>query len=163
MEGKWIEFREVNDTGKTRKFSVEAKGGEMETKIITESRIEGDVIFDGKIIFEVSCCVTGDIVGGDIKAGGGIEAEWIFSFTFSVTAKYIVTKYLPFWRNYWADMPPLKKWRDKILDDDICWDEYPKMLTRKEKEKICAWNGWHWILRAQLEMYLGLKKKYVCK
>jgi len=146
----------------------------MTEKIINESRIEGDLIFDGKIIFVNDCYVTGNVKAGRgiearewieageaIWAGGGIEAEWVFSFTFSVSAKTITTKFLPFWRNYWAEMPPLKKWREDIMNDEKCWGDYPKMLTKKEKEEICAWDGWHWILRAQLEMYLGLKKEHV--
>jgi hypothetical protein len=33
------------------------------------------------------------------------------------------------------------------------------MLTKEEAEKVCAWDGWHWILRAQLEMFFGLVDK----
>jgi len=35
------------------------------------------------------------------------------------------------------------------------------LISKEEAEKICAWEGWHWILRAQLEMFFGLKEKYV--
>jgi len=182
----------------------------MTEKIISKSRIEGDLIFDGKIIFVNDCYVTGNVkargairaggaikaggwieagewieaeggiqaggaieAGEGIKAGGGIEAEgrikagdgieagYIFSYTFDISAKKIVTKHLPFWRNYWAEMPPLRKWRSEILDVYKCWDDYPKMLTKKEKQEICAWDGWHWILKSQLEMYLGLKEEHV--
>ena len=92
--------------------------------------------------------------GGSIKAGGSI-----FSFQFSISAKFIVSKTLPFWRKYWAEMPPMKKWRDLILNESKCWDDYRKAVTKREAKKICAWDGWHPILRAQLEMFFGLKDK----
>lgn len=34
-------------------------------------------------------------------------------------------------------------------------------FTKKEALGICKWTGWHWILRGQLEMFLGLKEKCV--
>ena len=93
--------------------------------------------------------------GGSIKAGGSI-----FSFIFDIQAKNLTTKTLPFYRKYWAEMPPLKKWRDKILDESLCWDDYRnEMITKAEAEKICKWNGWHPLLRAHLEMFFGLKDK----
>ncbi|CAK0779105.1 hypothetical protein CCP2SC5_880011 [Azospirillaceae bacterium] len=56
-------------------------------------------------------------------------------------------------------MPPLKKWRALILDGKKCWDDYRNMLTPAEAREVCAWDGWHWILRAQLEMFFGLTDK----
>jgi len=58
-------------------------------------------------------------------------------------------------------MPPLSKWREAILDERLRWSDYKKLISKEEAEKICAWEGWHWILRAQLEMFFGLKEKYV--
>ena len=54
-------------------------------------------------------------------------------------------------------MPPMKKYREAILDERNCWDTLKAMITPAEAQKICKWNGWHWIVRAQLEMFLCLK------
>ena len=145
----------------------------MKEKIIRAKNIKGDVIFDGKVIFKNDCVVEGSIrartiiaeqsikAGWSIEAGGSIKAGGsIFSFIFDIQAKNLTTKTLPFYRKYWAEMPPLKKWRDKILDESLCWDDYRnEMITKAEAEKICKWNGWHPLLRAHLEMFFGLKDK----
>lgn len=127
-------------------------------------------------------CCNGDLtVGEDIRAGNNIEVignisaggpissgelmaceeiesgEYVFSFPYRIHAKSIKTKTLPFWREYWADAPPLKKWRKDILAPSRCWDDLRKLPTKAEAEKICRWGGWHWIIRAQLEMFFGLK------
>ena len=100
--------------------------------------------------------------GGSIEAGEWIKAgRWIFSFYFNISASYIITKYLPFWREYWANMKPLKKWEQDILDMSNCWNDMRKLPTKDEAIKICNWSGWHWILRAQLEMFFGIKEKYI--
>lgn len=70
------------------------------------------------------------ITKAGIWSSGSIEAGWyIFSFNFSIKCKFIVTKTIPFWRAYYADMPPLKKWGDKILDNSMCWDDFRSMLS----------------------------------
>jgi hypothetical protein len=56
-------------------------------------------------------------------------------------------------------MPPLKKWHAQILDESKCWDDLRAIATREEAADICAWEGWHPILKAQLEMFFGLKKR----
>jgi len=78
-------------------------------------------------------------------------------------AKYIITKTLPLGRYFWAEMPPLRKWKKEIQTIGLCWDDYRQMITKAEAEEICRWKGWHWILRAQLEMFFGLKEKYEIK
>ena len=99
--------------------------------------------------------------GGSIEAGGYIEAGGsIFSFLFEINCESLRTKLLPFWRNYWAEMPPMKEWKEQILSD-MCWDDLRKLPTKEEAKEICAWEGWHWILRVQLEMFFGLKEKHV--
>ena len=99
--------------------------------------------------------------GGYIKAGGYIEAGgYIFSFQFDISAKWISTKILPFWRKYWAESPLLKKWKDRILDDEFCWDDLRGLTTEKESAEICSWEGWHWILRGQLECFFELKDRF---
>ena len=99
--------------------------------------------------------------GGAIKTGGGIEAGGgIFSFTFAISAKWISSKILPFWRQYWAEMPPLKKWRKDILNHNNCWDKLRGLPTKDEALEICQWDGWHWILRGQLGCFFGLIDKF---
>ena len=99
--------------------------------------------------------------GGGIKAGGWIEAGGgIFSFTFEISAKWISSKILPFWRQYWAEMPPLKKWRKDILNHNNCWDKLRGLPTKDEALEICQWDGWHWILRGQLGCFFGLIDKF---
>jgi len=99
--------------------------------------------------------------GGYIKAGYSIEAGgYIFSFVFFVSAKKIITRILPFWRQYWAEMPPLKQWKTEILNESRCWGDLQQLIKPHSKE-ICAWEGWHWILRAQLEMFFELKSEFI--
>jgi len=57
-------------------------------------------------------------------------------------------------------MPPLKKWKKEILSNK-CWDDYRNLPTKKEAKKICDWDGWHWILKGQLEMFFGLADKCI--
>jgi len=98
--------------------------------------------------------------GGYIKAGEYIEAgEYIFSYIFLISAKLISTKKLPFWREFYSEMPPLKKWKYKILSD-LCWDDLKYIPTADEAKQICSWDGWHWIIRGQLECFFGLKKSF---
>jgi len=47
----------------------------MKEKIITETRIEGNIIFDRKVIFENDCIVTGKIQAGDISSDGDINSD----------------------------------------------------------------------------------------
>jgi hypothetical protein len=54
-------------------------------------------------------------------------------------------------------MPPLAKYAATILDDSKCWGSLASAVTQEEASEICAWNGWHPIIRAQLEMFLGLR------
>ena len=99
-------------------------------------------------------------VGYSLKVGGSLKAKYIFSFVFDIKCKKIKTTILPFYRNYWAEMPPLKKWHGAILDESNCWDDFKGMVTMEEAEEICSWDGWHWILRIQLEMFFGLIDEY---
>ncbi len=56
-------------------------------------------------------------------------------------------------------MKPLQKWRSDIEEE--CWDKLKKLPTKKEKKEICEWDGWHPIIKAQLEMFFDLKKKHI--
>ena len=120
------------------------------------------VEFKGSVKFEVDV-VLGEgwsiKAGGFIEAGGSIEAGgFIFSFVFDIQCKWFSTKTLPFWRKYWANMFPLRKWDRDILSEK-CWNELRKLPTKEEQKVICAWEGWHWILRGHLECFFGLKDK----
>ena len=125
---------------------------------------DGDLTAGCDILAGNNIEVIGNIsAGGPISSGGlmaceAIESgEYVFSFPYRIHAKSIKTKTLPFWREYWADAPPLKKWRKDILAPRRCWDDLRKLPPKAEAEKICRWGGWHWISRAQLEMFFGLK------
>ena len=104
--------------------------------------------------------VTGEYIKADesIKTGW-IEADWIFSFDNNVSAETISTDHLPAWRKFWAEMPPLRRWREQILDESICWNDF-KAIPENEAREICAWEGWHWILRGQLECFFGFKHSF---
>ena len=100
--------------------------------------------------------------GYHIKAGGSIEAgsyikagSYVFSFIFKIKCKYIITTILPFHRNYYAQIPVLKKFKKEILDENQCWNSLRK-LTKSEANKILKWNGWHPIIKVQLKMFWGL-------
>jgi len=137
------------------------KLADADGNIIIEGHIEiGNFYLRVKGHLRASGCIEagwGIEAGEGIEAGGGIVGQYVFSFFFDVRAKTIKTTKLPFWRQYYADMPPMKKYREAILDERNCWDTLKAMITPAEAQKICKWNGWHWIVRAQLEMFLCLK------
>jgi len=74
--------------------------------------------------------------------------------------KKLITKTLPFWRKYWSEMLPLKNLSDEINNYDNCWDDLRK-IGKPYAIEICKWDGWHWILKAQLEMFFGLKSEHI--
>ena len=129
---------------------------------------EGNVQIEGHLKLECSVeinkclIVKGSIeAGGYIEAGGHIKAGgYIFSFSFDISFReYLKSSTLPFYREFYAAMPPLKKYAKDILDESKCWDDYKRLITKEEAQKICAWDGWHWIIRVQLEMFFGLKER----
>ena len=136
----------------------------METIIITsldqleaykdqETRV---IRFEGNVEFRCAA----NVQDWSIEAGESIEAGWyVFSFRFSVSAKVISTKRLPFWREFWAEMPPLAKYRDVILNESNCWADL-KRIGQEDADEICAWEGWHWLLRGQLECLFGLRESF---
>ena len=97
--------------------------------------------------------------GWGIEAGEGISAAYVFSFQFSVNSKWLVTTRLPFWREFYAEMPPMKEFSTEIRNEDNCWRDLKAKVTKEKAEEICKWEGWHPILRAQLEMFFELKSK----
>lgn len=141
----------------------------MDIRIVKETKISGSIEHQGELRFEpdgdygvieVERSVVADRVsikaGWSIKAGGSILA-----LTFEVRCTFLATKRLPFWREFYATMPPLTKWADAIRSGGNCWASLRSLPSREEAEQICAWDGWHWILRAQLEMFFGLKERVV--
>lgn len=96
-----------------------------------------------------------------IKTGKNIETEaCVFSYMFEIQAKRISTNLLPLWRSFWAEMFPLGKWKEQILNDNLCWQDLRALPTKKEQIEICSWEGWHWILRGQLECFFGIRKSF---
>ena len=152
----------------------------MEVKIKTQAELEavtkdGIARFDGDVSVECRLKVPGIFIlaigsirfsewatvwgieaGGGIKAGSDIEALFVFSFRFEVGAKFLKTKLLPFWREFYAAMPPLAKWAALIRDEHKCWNDLRKAVTREESEEIVKWDGWHPLIAAQLRMFFGL-------
>ena len=130
--------------------------------------LDGTVHVPGNLVAECSIDVRGYLsVDGSIEAGSSIEARgyieagrYIKAGGYDIAATSISTKTLPYWRKYYADMPPLKKWRDKILDNNNCWHDLKLLPTKAEAKKICAWDGWHWIIRGQLECFFGLRESF---
>ena len=113
----------------------------------------------GSIMTEGLIEVGSFIVCDNIRAEDYVKAgDYVYSYAYDIRAKCLITNKLPYRRHFWAEMSPLKKWKDKILDINLCWDDYRKMISKKEAKKICDWEGWHWILRAHLEMFFGLRK-----
>jgi hypothetical protein len=93
-----------------------------------------------------------------IKTGGGIKAKFVFSHIFSVDCKFMQTTLLPFSRDFYAQMPPLQKFAEEIMDSKNCWDSL-RELARPSAEEICRWDGWHPLIKAQLMMYFQLCEK----
>ena len=117
------------------------------------------LIVDGYLYIEAGVSIE---AGESIKAGGYIEAGgYVFSFYFEIDCKTLITRTLPFYREYWAGLSILKKWRKQILNRENCWGELRKLISKEEAKQICQWDGFHWILKRQLEMFLGLKTKHV--
>ena len=58
-------------------------------------------------------------------------------------------------------MLPMKKWRKEILDENNCWNDLKKLPNKEEIIEICTWEGWHWIIRGQLECFFGLKESFM--
>ena len=131
--------------------------------------IKGNLECDSDIVAKYSLLVSGSIKSGvsiksgkSIKSGGSIESGgYIFSFQFEIKAKSAKSKILPFWREYWAAMPVLSRYRDAILNESNCWLNLKALVSKEEAAEICAWEGWHPILRWHLEMFFGLKKEHV--
>jgi len=150
------------DGGIESGWSIRA-GGNIESRW-------GDIAARGPIAARGNITARRDITSGvTIESGGHIEAGGcVYSYWFSILAQSLRTKTLPFYKDFWADMPPLKKWREKILttDNEYClpyWEDLKSLVTKTEAIKICSWDGWHWILRAHLEMLFGLKDKHEMK
>ena len=93
-----------------------------------------------------------------IEADGAVQTEhFAFSFNHAIVCETLRTKLLPYNRNYWAEMKPLRRWRADILNTDNCWEKLRALFTTADAREICAWDGWHPILRAHLEMFFNLR------
>lgn len=176
IEGKWIEAGEEGikaREGIKAVKHIETKGG-----IEAGWKIEaGEGIKAGSRIEAGMSHRNGTIKGRRIKAGswiktnGGVEAAheitaqerieagYVFSFQYEIDAEIVKTSILPFGREYWRRMKPLVRWEKEI--QIFCWDRLRELPTREEAEEICAWEGWHPVLRWHLEMFFGLKEQHL--
>lgn len=101
---------------------------------------------------------------GTISAKEKITAWSVHSQNFEVKCKILKTLGLPFSKSFWVHQLPLLKWKEDIINNDKTgWNsaEFKKyideLINLEEKEVICNWEGWHPLLRAQLQMFLGIK------
>ena len=127
--------------------------------------IKGNLIAKCNVTNTASLYVMGYIeadgyikAGWYIEAGGYIKASYVLSLNFDITCKKLITKKVPFCRKYYAQMPPLKKYKDHILDPSMCWGSLRELL-KPDAKKIVKWNGWHPIVRAQIKMFFELCKE----
>lgn len=58
-------------------------------------------------------------------------------------------------------MPVLSKYREAILNEKNCWVNLKSLISKEEAAEICAWEGWHPVLKWHLEMFFELKKEHV--
>lgn len=140
---------------------------EQLTELVRENKlnVDGNLLLDVELIDRnLTIQVTGHIEFKkfasvkSIEAGWGIKASYVFSFTFEIKTKSLVTKILPFWRGFYAAMPVMSEFASAILDEDKCWNAL-RELTKPKAVEICAWGGWHPHIRAHLEIFYGLKKR----
>jgi len=133
---------------------IEAKGYiEAGGSIKAEGSIEAGVYIEAGWLIEA---------GGSIKAGGSIEAgEWILSGFFHISCEQLKTKTLPFNRYYYSKMPYMAKWKEKIEDDSLCWNELRDAFREDAAEIID--QPWHPIIKAQIEMFLDIKDEVAGK
>ena len=123
----------------------------------------GSIEFEESLAFEPDgefgeIRITGSIKALSIrvKAGWSIEAGgFILSFNFEIYCTAMISKTLPFWREFWTKMPPLAQYTDTIRNN--CWEKIRQDIGA-DAARICEWEGWHPILRAQLEMFFRLKE-----
>ncbi|MDY6957614.1 MAG: hypothetical protein SVK08_00520 [Halobacteriota archaeon] len=128
-------------------------------ELVGEFEIDKSVGVRGCIITNASIlCRRSVEAGWFVKAGSFVEAgEYVHSMSYDIRAKEIITHTLPYWREYYADMPVLKKYRKLILDGNTCWDDIREaIIDGGDAQRIYELDGWHWIIRGQIGCYLGL-------
>lgn len=94
-------------------------------------------------------------VGESLRVDTWLAAQSVESGHFSVRCSELRTSLMPLWREFYLPMPPLKKYEAVIREE--CWYEIREAL-KPDAEGICAWEGWHPLIRAQLQMFLGLRE-----
>jgi hypothetical protein len=135
----------------------------------------GRIELGGSLRAGLGVSATGAIAaGGGIVAGGAVEAGaritagdgirtagWVFTPAFAIDCQRLATRQLPLGREYWASLPMLEAWRDRILDPNLCWDALRAMFTPAEIATLCATRFGHWSLEAQFRMFLGQESAVV--
>lgn len=92
-----------------------------------------------------------------ILAGESLIGNFIETPTFDVVAHKLKTRYLPYSRLYYAELPILESIKDDIMNEDLCWDEL-REISQPLKDTILGWDGWHPLVRLQIEMFFGLRE-----
>jgi cytoskeletal protein CcmA (bactofilin family) len=95
-----------------------------------------------------------------IHCGGPIQAgSWVMCPSLNIKCSELRNRLLPFGREFWANLPMLTKWRDKILDPKMPWLEIRRLPTQQEARKIAETPFGHWSLEGQLRVFLGAQGK----
>ena len=88
---------------------------------------------------------------GYIKSGGYIEAGYILSLIFEIKCEKMITSKMPFYRNYYSEMPGMEKFAEIIQEK--CWDDIREALMG-ERDYILNLPCWHPIIRTHIENFL---------
>ncbi len=150
----------------------------MKEKIITESYIEGDLKFDGEIIFENDVEITGSLIaekitgkksitihysieaGGSIKAGGYIKAGYYHNYSFSVldlekikTKRILFTPSFFHERKFWIEQLNPIEGIDNLISviETGCWSEIIAE-GKKHSEKLLSYKHYLPAVRQALEL-----------
>lgn len=86
-----------------------------------------------------------------------IECSNIWSNKNNIKCKSLKTRTLPFYREYYAGLKLLKKYKRLIMTTRNCWDEIRQGIEEEDIKEICEWEGWHPLIKCQVEMFLGVK------
>ncbi|WP_137180208.1 DUF342 domain-containing protein [Roseomonas sp. AR75] len=126
-------------------------------------RAGADIAATGAILACGGIAAGGSVeAGAAIMAGEGIRATGsVFTPSFAIDCQRLATRQLPFGREYWAALPMLAPWRERILDTALCWDELRAMFSPADIETLCATRFGHWSLEAQFRMFLGAESAVV--
>lgn len=121
--------------------------------------IDGDVYVLGDIVANSGAIqATGNIVAtGRIATPAGLHARSVSSLVHDVRCKYLETRELPMGPAFYAGVPPTAGKFATLMAlpaRDTLSEQW-----REDAATLCAWDGWHALIRAQLRMYFGLSER----